>query len=299
MDLRTIRTFQTIVELGSFHAAAEHLNYAQSTITLHIKKLEKELGVTLFDRNQNFQLTPAGLLFKTKGQVLLKAHDHMKLSFEEMRDGQSAVIRLGVMEPTASYRLPFYLKKLYARFPKVQVTLQIHGSQVLAEMVARNEVDAAICSPLSMTDGTVFERIWQEDMVLLVPNSHRLRTQDTVSLADIQQENLVITNRFCPFRGAFEQEMLARNFLPSYGMEVSNMLTLKYYVAAGFGPAIVPFVAVNPPPEGTIIRRIGDFQTGLTVGIMKKVEGSLSPPLEALLKLIKEETGGCHYDAVV
>ena len=52
MDLKTIKTFKTIVELGNFQRAAEELNYAQSTVTMHIKSLEAELGVILLEEGQ-------------------------------------------------------------------------------------------------------------------------------------------------------------------------------------------------------------------------------------------------------
>ncbi|WKB34762.1 LysR family transcriptional regulator [Terrilactibacillus sp. S3-3] len=61
MDLRTIKTFKTVVKMGSFNHAAEELKYAQSTVTMHIKKkLESDLGVQLLERGKHLQLTEAG-----------------------------------------------------------------------------------------------------------------------------------------------------------------------------------------------------------------------------------------------
>ena len=54
--------------------------------------------------------------------------------------------------------------------------------------------------------------------------------------------------------------MIESELLPSYGIEVSNMLTLKYYVQSGFGAAVVPLITVNPPPKGTIIQTNCRFQ---------------------------------------
>ena len=129
MDLRTIRSFKTIVELKSFQSAAEHLNYAQSTITSHIKKLEMQLGVTLFDRENNLRLTKAGILLNEKSNVLLQSFHQLENTMNKFIGGQSEVIRIGVMEPTASYRFPDILSKFVRHFTNIDFSLQVQGSK--------------------------------------------------------------------------------------------------------------------------------------------------------------------------
>lgn len=286
MDLRTITTFNAIVEYGSFQAAAQHLNYAQSTITSHIKKLESSLGVILFDRNQNLQLTEAGILLKEKGQFLLKSYESLERSLHDLIDGQAVSIRIGVMEPMASYRLPIVIKQFIEKYPKVNISLQIHGSKLLSEMVSKGELDFAICASSRPQEGLSFQPILEEEVVLLVPKNHPLGEIDNLFLAHIQNEALIITNTYCPFRNAFEFKMLENGLIPQYSMEVSNMLTLKYYVQAGFGAAIVPLVAVSPPPDQTIIKKISNFQDGLTVGILRKEHATLHNVIEELIHTI-------------
>lgn len=63
MDLKELITFQTILRQGTFSKAAESLHYAQSTITNQIQRLEKELGISLFYRGWEAELTPAGKIF--------------------------------------------------------------------------------------------------------------------------------------------------------------------------------------------------------------------------------------------
>lgn len=62
MDLKTLKTFQTIVNFGSFNRAAEEMNYAQSTVTMQIQRLESDLGCQLLERGKQITLTEAGRL---------------------------------------------------------------------------------------------------------------------------------------------------------------------------------------------------------------------------------------------
>lgn len=287
MDIRTIKTFQTVVKYESFQKAAEILNYAQSTVTTHVQKLEHDIGLTLLDRENNLQLTEAGQLLYEKGGLLLKTFDHLENSMTELVEGDSGTIKIGVMEPMASYRLPEILTRFTKKFPKVQISLQIQGSKTLVDMVMKDEIDLALCAAPETNQGTLFEPIYFEEVVLLAPIENSLSKQKVISLKDLSNEKLVITNALCPFRGNLERKMIETGISPQYGMEVSNMLTLKYYVQSGFGAAVVPKVTVDPPPADTITRPIVDFKEGLSVGIVNKIGFQSSGPMKILLNMIR------------
>ncbi|WP_042346312.1 LysR family transcriptional regulator [Bacillus massiliigorillae] len=287
MDLKTIKTFKTIVRLGSFQRAAEELNYAQSTVTMHIKSLESELGVLLLERGKKLQLTEAGRLLNEKGDLLLKGFENLQSSMEDLVHGESGQIRLGVMEPAASFRIPLILSSFIEKFPKVQLSIHIQSSKVLSEMVKKDEVDLALCTAPEMNQSLIFDPIFSEEVVLLMPTYHRLANNERIALRDLEGEQLITTNSYCPFRRNLEQQMIEVGINPEYGLEVSNMLALKHYVQCNFGIAIVPLIAVSPPPVGTVIKKIEDFNSELKVGFMKNTERSYSGrAIEHLIEVI-------------
>lgn len=295
MDLKTIKTFKTVVKFNSFQRAAEALNYAQSTITMHIKSLEEELNVTLLERGKNFQLTEAGRLLNEKGDLLLKGFDSLKNAMEELLNGESGVIRLGVMEPTASYRIPTILKQFTERYPKIQLSIQIHSNNALIDMVKKEEIDLALCTAPEMSLDTVFLPFFQENVVLLVPESHPLSGNENVYLRNLQDENLLTTSTVCPFRRNFEKQAINAGINPHYGIEISNMLGLKYYVQEQYGIAVVPLIAVTPSPEGTIIKQIMDFEKGLTVGLLRKADSFHDGvAMKFLIEVIQKHLGSLH-----
>src|SRR5690625_4652484 len=97
-------------------------------------------------------------------------------------------------------------------------------------MVIKDEINLALCAAPEINKDILFEPIYSEEVVLLAPTEHPLSKKKTIYLKDLSKEKLIITNALCPFRGNLERKMIESGIIPQYGMEVSNMLTLKYYV---------------------------------------------------------------------
>jgi len=287
VDLRTIKTFKAVVKYRSFQRAAEELNYAQSTVTTHIKNLEAELGVTLIKRGKNLQLTEAGRLLSEKGEFLLKGFKNLQSSLEEIVQGEAGIIRIGVMEPTASYRLPPLLAYFRKKYPKIQLNIQIHSSKSLVDMIRKDEIDIAICTAPEMATDTIFDPLFSEEVVLLVPIEHHLSQKEIICLKDLKNEQLLMTSSSCPFRNNLEKKMIESGINPLYGIEISNMLALKHYVQSALGIAVVPRITVKAPPKGTVIKPIVDFNKGLTVGILRNSERFYnSKSIERLIEIL-------------
>ena len=272
MDLKTIRTFKEIVKYGNFQRAAEELNYAQSTVTTHIKNLEADLGAILINRGKQkgkqLELTDAGRLLLEKADVLLDGFQILQQSMEELISGKSGMIRIGVMEPTASYRFPEIIKSFLEKHPNVHVSVQIHSVKVLNDMLESEEIDLALCPVPEQQHANIFQPLFYEEVVLLLPAQHELAGKEQVFLHDLKEEQLLMTSSFCPFRKNLEKHMMNAGVNPTYGIEVSNLMALKHYVAQGFGMGVVPAITVDPPPSGTVTKVIEDFKNGLSIGIL-------------------------------
>ncbi|OZB95364.1 LysR family transcriptional regulator [Paenibacillus sp. XY044] len=290
MDIRTIKTFQTIMKLGSFQRAAEDLQYGQSTVTMHIQKLESDLGVKLLERGKKLKLTEAGRLFHQNADTLLKNYDYLLTTMNELIQGEAGVVRLGVMEPTASYRLPQILAPFMQQYPKVQVSIQIGNTFILSQMLNEGLIDLAICSTPETGVGHVFEPLFNERLALLIPDTHRLAAKDMIFLRDLQNENILITTSVCPYRKKLETFLLEKGGSPYSGMEIGNMAALKYYVQAQFGIAVVPVITAIPSPEGTVLKNIHDLDSGLVTGLLRKPKDStLSSAAEKLIAVLRKE----------
>jgi len=144
MNIKQIETFVRIVELGSFHAAAEALYASQSTVSARIKDLERHLGAELFDRSfHRAQLTP-------KGHELF-AHARQLVEFttsltRQIRDPQAmtGLVHLGVVGVVANTWLPALVSGLRQRFPNVALRIDANLTKLLMERLGEGKLDLAI-----------------------------------------------------------------------------------------------------------------------------------------------------------
>jgi len=292
MDIQTIATFLVIVKQGSFQGAAAELKYAQSTITKQIQNLERELNVKLFERGKKIRLTYAGETLLQKAERLIHDYTEIQQSMSELSDGENGVVTIGIMEPTASYRLPPLIKQFNKRYPNVEICIKIHNSHMFNHMVGEGSVDFAICASPESGLGTVFEPLFAEKTILLLPDSHHLVQKERIHIHDLRDELILLTNDNCPFRRRLELALHEGGGTPYRRMEIGNMAALKYYVQVEYGVAAVPQVTVCPPPEGTIIRQLENFDIRLTTGLlMKKDKQLMSAAARKLADFLRQELG--------
>ncbi|NEW06768.1 LysR family transcriptional regulator [Paenibacillus sp. SYP-B3998] len=270
MDLKTLKTFQRIVAHGSFQRAAEELNYAQSTVTMQIQKLEADLGVQLIERGRKFQLTEAGKFFFEQSVGIVKDLEHLQTSLADFQLGEVGTIRLGVTEPAASFRLPGLCKRFEAQYPHIRIAIEIASTQSLSERILRGEIDFALCSAPELEKDLYFEPLFKEAFVVLLPERHPLAQKSSLVPEDIRGHRLLITAATCPYRRKLEILLQETGKKPLDTMEIGSMTALKYYVQSGLGVALVPEIVLNPFPEGTTVMKMNSAGIDMTCGLLSK-----------------------------
>ncbi|OBZ14613.1 transcriptional regulator [Bacillus sp. FJAT-27264] len=290
MDLKAYKTFQAIVSTGSFNRAAEELNYAQSTVTMQIQKLEAELGVQLLERGKQIVLTEAGRLFHEQGRQILKDIERLESDLAELHTGDAGSVRIGVTDPTATYRLPGLLKTFLNSYPRVGVEVEIAGTLALSERLLRGELDWALCSAPELGTGLYFEPLFTERFLLLLPEGHPLAASQRITPEDLREHRILITATHCPYRKKLESVLQEFGGSPLNTMVIGSMVALKDYVAAGLGIALVPAVMLNPVPPGTVSRQLAGTPIDMSCGILcKTAEYPLIRSSAKLYHFIREE----------
>ncbi|MEC0372704.1 LysR family transcriptional regulator [Paenibacillus chibensis] len=290
MDLKSVKTFHRIAALGSFNRAAEELNYAQSTVTMQMQKLETDLGMRLMERGRTFELTEAGRLFLEQSAHIVRDIEQLQTTMTELVAGAAGHIRLGVVEPIASYRLPGILAQFLHEFPQIRVSVSIASSPVLSQQLLHGELDLAVCSPPLLGTGLYFEPVLTEHFVVLLPEQHPLTGKQTISVQDLRRHRLLITAADCPYRRKLEMLLQEPGGPPLDTVEIGSMSALKYYVQCGIGAALVPASVLQPEPAGTVIRPLMDDEVDMTCGLLCR-EPDYPPRLAAgrLYEALKKE----------
>lgn len=239
MDLTELIAFQTVMREGTFSKAAEKLNYAQSTITNQIKRLEKELGLTLFYRNWEATLTPAGQRFAEQVDLLIHHWRYVGDIAKQLNEEEIGTLRIGVTETWADRHLPAILYEFRKYKPKITCEITVGNSAFLEECLQEEKITLALCSDSESSHHFVFEPLEQESVSLVIPADHPLANTQTVTMDELLSHLLIIGQSSCKYR--FEVEKAFRVYEQEPLFYTINQLSLiPLYAERLNGIGIVP-----------------------------------------------------------
>jgi DNA-binding transcriptional LysR family regulator len=286
VELRHLQTFGTIAKAGSFVGAAEKLGYSQSTITVQMQALEKELGVVLFARDaKRPALTEAGRLFSYHVDRIFEDIELMRQALDDLHNGDAGLVRIAAID-TAASRLPEILTKFMRERPRAKVVLESGGTNSVAKMVSQGTVDVGLSSHPPSRFGLLFEPLYFEEQSVLLPSRHPLAAKPKIKAKDVVEHKVLLTDCGCHFRQVTQSGFMSRGLQLRPSMEIGNFAALRGAVQNGLGIAIMPARAATPPPEGTVLKPLDGVKVGLPIGLIRRADAG--PPSRALQLLIEE-----------
>lgn len=286
MDARHLETFHAVVRCGSLLAASRDLQCAQSTITVRIQELEQELGAALFARHgRKSVLTEAGHAVFERSTRIAENIAALKDVAARYAGGAAGRVRFGVIEPTASHRLPPIITAFYRQRPGLRLTIDTGGAEYLQRLVAEGELDFAISSPPTLGSPLLFERLFDEPIGVLIPKKHPLAARRRIEPSDLRNYPVVLTDRWCAYRRAIEAG------LPGVTLEhvihVGNPAVMRQIVSAGIGVGLLAMKGADVP--NTVLRRIHGVSLALSVGIVSRPDQILSPVQRELQSRLRSQ----------
>ncbi|MCM3105755.1 LysR family transcriptional regulator [Bacillus velezensis] len=268
MELRTIKTFHTIVQSGSFYKAAEILNYSQPTISMRIKQLEQDVGAQLFERGKKLRLTRAGRLFHERAGQLLAQYEVLDHTLADIRQGQAGLIHIGISEPTASLIFPAVLRGFLDDYPDMSVNVSVDDANTCSRKLLEGAIDFAVCGEPELILENYFDPFFHDSLNVIVSDRHPLAAKTSVNLEDLENECLIFTPANCPIRIQIEQH-LQRSIGSRYRkMELTSSMAHQYYVRENIGVSIFTATAHSEPIEGTKVIPIHNLTISPPVGLL-------------------------------
>ena len=244
MNLRELEYLVALAEQRNFHRAAEVCNASQPTLSAQIRKLEEELGVTLFERSsRGLILTQAGEAAVRRARIIL--HEVTQLRDEaagHCADGTRR-LHLGVFPTLGPYLLPHIVPQFMRHFPSMEILLTEEKSTVLLQRLIDGQIDAALLA-LPVEDPQVTgQKLFCEPFHLAVPSGHVLAGQDRLSADALSGQRLMLLEEghclrdqaltLCRRYGAHEYD----------GFRGTSLETLRQMVVAGMGLTLLPQLA--------------------------------------------------------
>lgn len=196
MDLRDLEAFVAVADAGHFGRAANRLHLAQPLVSRRIQRLERDLGLVLFERGRRgARLTEAGRALIAEARRVLVQAARFEADAHAWREGGAGGIRLGFVASAAAEVLPRLVHAHRRRAPAVEWRIQARVSREQAEALAAGDLDAGLLRPPLRHAGIALVPIRRERLAALVPRDHPLGGRARLTLADLAGWPLIVYPR--------------------------------------------------------------------------------------------------------
>ncbi len=264
----------------------------QPALSIAIKRLEEELGETLFDRSSKAgKLTEAGEILKSYAQRMINMRDEAKESIGELRGMFRGRLTIGANETTSHYLLPGLLFEYRKRYPQIKIEVFRNVSErIPAEVIERN-LDFGFLTYDPMHPLLQSIEVHRDELVLVVPPRHRLSRSKQVTVKDLGEEQFVAHNVKTPSRTR-TFELFAQHRTPlNICIELATLETIKEFVKMNVGIAILPRLAVQDEIEsGKLIEiPVRGMKIEKILRLVYRRESSLSHAARSFLDLVREK----------
>ena len=243
MELRHLRYFVAVAERLHFRHAAEVVHVAQPALSQQIRQLEKEIGVTLFERSRHkVRLTPAGRAFYKNAQLILNQTHQAVAEARKVEHGEAGTIRIGFVSTAAISVLPEAMKALQTQVPSAEVELKELASGEQIDALYRELLDIGFLHAKLAEDVLETMVVARERLIVAVPDSCTLAASRHIDAKDLASWTVIMPARHTT-SGFYEHVRMAyqrAGVAPERVHHTRLLQTGLLLVGAGLGVSIVP-----------------------------------------------------------
>jgi LysR family hydrogen peroxide-inducible transcriptional activator len=288
MTLQQLQYIVAVADTGQFSKAARHCHVTQPTLTMMVRKLEDELGVTIFQRGvQPARTTTEGTSLIEQARVVLREAGQLKDLVKELRTGTSGTYRIGIIPTLAPYLLPLFLARFAEEHPNARLAIDERRTSRILKALWNGQLDIGILAGPIVSDDLEAITLFQEPFLAYLPDGHPLLKKKRIAAKDLRKEPLwVLSEGHClrdQVLKVCQQPSAAghENILYSTG----SIETLKRMVRSGSGITLVPELSVNDDERN--VRRFGSPEPVREVLLVVRRPFVRRKALEALVEAIK------------
>jgi DNA-binding transcriptional LysR family regulator len=290
MELRQVRYFTAVAETLNFRKASSLLHISQPSLSVQIKQLEDELGVSLLRRSKRqVEITRAGKVFLSAAQEILLKAKQASAAALHAESGKAGTIRLGFI-PTASFHiLPMLLDKVRRTLPLVNVELKEGPEALQVPGILSGALDISLGHLSDSHDKIETMLVVREPIIVALPKGHRAARKRTVTLKDFEGELFLI-----PSKDLFPSlhQLIATAFLQNHVPLNKHQMVEHFHTAVALtmaraGFAFLPYWAKNVVPDGVVLRP-PSFSIAPLDTFALWSRGNVDPLVQRVLILLKE-----------
>ncbi len=291
-SIRQLEYFVALSETLNFREAAESCHVTQPALSMQIRELERELGVTLFERDRRkVFLTQAGKEAVEKARRVLENIDQLVEKAASVQKPLSATLRLGVIPTVAPYLLPRFVSPLHRDYPDLKLLIREEKTDRIMKQLQVGELDLVIVALESELGDVETRPIFEDPFMVAVPSEHPFVNKSVIAPEELEGEPLLLledghclrdqTRPICDSAGACE---LAE-------FKASSLLTLIQMVETGVALTLLPKLATEVETQHLDNVTLVPFTEPVpsrTVGVAWRKSSPRENEYELLVEIIKQ-----------
>ncbi|MUI54744.1 LysR family transcriptional regulator [Aliivibrio fischeri] len=286
MDTRLLTYFVSIAEHKNMTHAAHALHIAQPALSVAIKKLETQLELELFRRDERKMiLTHEGEVLLTHAKQILQQLDDATLAMKELRGLEKGEVRLGVPSIMGTYYFPDVLMAFKSRYPKLKLTIVDAGAQSIQKMLLDGEIDLGITQIKNLPNELDSDHLLRSQMVAVVSNEHEFAGKKSLTFSEFFSQELVMFKQGYFHREKLDaickQERLTANF----SFETNLLAVIMKIVKRDFAISALLELATENEPD--IVSIPFSEPIYLDISIAWRKNGYLSRADRTFLEFVK------------
>ncbi len=297
MELRQLVSFYHVARLRSVSKAARTLELGQPTVTTHLRKLEDEFEIILFDRiKRPIQLTSEGSLLLELVTPVVQAVDILKTQMNYSESRGSFIV--GAYPDLVMHHLPPGIQAFSKNYPDVRIQLLARPYTPLLRLVKSGEIDLAFSAPPPPDDQSLdFQELFEFDIVLMTPLGHPLLEKDKISLKDLSPWPLILSGPESWTRQKVEQELRNQGVSCDVVLALDDTVSIKRYVETGMGVAVCADFTLHQQDHDRLgVVRLDHIFDSSVIGVCTLKGKFLGQAVRNFIEVLSDEMRGYHAD---
>ncbi|MFY9151491.1 MAG: selenium metabolism-associated LysR family transcriptional regulator [Prolixibacteraceae bacterium] len=258
LDFR-LRVFQSVARNLSFTKAANELFITQPAITKHIKELEAEFEVKLFDRSGNkINLTPAGILLLSYTDHILTLHNEVKFEISQLKGNLEGILRIGASTTISQYVIPPFLAKFHERYPEIKLSLVNGNTENIEQMLLANSIDIGIVEGKPANNDIRYSSFINDELLVFTAAQNKI-IPEKVTNEEFLKLPLVLRERGSGTLEIIEKNLQLQKISPkqlNVLMYLGSTEAIKSFIKTGNGVGIVSKFAIEQDLSSSVFRII-------------------------------------------
>lgn len=290
MDIHHLQVFVTVAKEKSFSRAAEVLERTQPAISQAVRRLENEVGETLFDRSsKDGTLTSAGEVLIDYARQMLNLRQTAQNAIREMRGLHTGRVTISANEHTVFSLLPV-IEQFREQHPKIKIEVRRGVASRIPKEITAREVELGVISFKPDDDFLISVPVLIDELILIVSPRHHLAAKPAVSVKDLGGETFIAHNALSPYREKVIDTFEKANTNLNIAIELPSLEAIKRLVETGVGVALVPKLTAKA--EIAAGRLVGlsvlEMKLERKLNIVYRKNSVLSHAAQAFLKIAKQ-----------